>query len=192
MARQRTTAASAERPRELAISEARRPGRWEYAQEVCWQPPAGAPIFEADEATVGWVELAESEVRFLGDDGRPVVALKAQPSNIGLLVVVAVEFYCVKSLAPPPKRNHACRQIVSIGRVAVGDARQLPTRTRSSVLPVKRRTSSAGSLAATRSIELSTRSRIGGSRARRSRRARGVNVTPQFSSLTPTGDRTRP
>ncbi len=118
--------------------------------------------------------------------GRPRGGRVAVPAGGGVEAQTGLATYPGKPVANGSTRWTTI-SFASTSRVK--RTRQSPTRTRSSGLPVKRRTSSAGSLAATRSIALSTRSRIGGSRARRFRRARGVKVTPQFSSLTPRGAR---
>jgi hypothetical protein len=65
--------------------------RREHLQQICWQCFAGMPVLEPDEAAVARIVFTESEFGFCGDDGAWVVALEAQPCDVGMLVVVAVD-----------------------------------------------------------------------------------------------------
>ena len=64
--------------------------RWQHAEQVGGQTPAGAPVLQADDVPVGWIKLAQAEIGFLGHDDLRVVVLKPNPGDVRFGVVVSV------------------------------------------------------------------------------------------------------
>lgn len=65
--------------------------RRQHRQQLARQRLARAPELEADDLPRRGVQIAQAPGRFLGDDGAAVVALGAQPGDVGVAVVVAVD-----------------------------------------------------------------------------------------------------
>src|SRR5713101_3288662 len=68
-------------------------GRRQHGQEIAWECLAGMPVLEADDVAVRRVGLAQAGRDLLGNDGGGVVALEAQPGDVGFRVVVTIDLH---------------------------------------------------------------------------------------------------
>jgi hypothetical protein len=89
--------------------------RREHAKEISRQLAARFPELQSYDLPGAWIEFSKTRVRLLGNSCVWVVALKANPGNVRLGVVVPVDPH-VHRLAPPPHgHNPRNEQIVAIG-----------------------------------------------------------------------------
>lgn len=57
------------------------------------------PVLQADDPSRGGIDLSQAGIGLLADDGLGVVALEAQPSDVNVGVVVAVDVHEQKASA---------------------------------------------------------------------------------------------
>jgi integrase len=78
--------------------------RRQHRQQLVRQRLARTPELETDDLSCRRVEVAQAPGRLLGHDGAAVVALEAQPGDVGVAVVVAVDLH-----SPTDARRAATR-----------------------------------------------------------------------------------
>src|SRR5215471_282301 len=81
---------------------------------------AGVPVLQADDVACFGINVAETGLNLLADHGRTVVALEAEPGDVGVGVVVTVDLH-VRSLFVSPESDDACQRSIASIREVVED-----------------------------------------------------------------------